>query len=61
LAGTTAALIADAYFALRYQEMSDTIEFTPFEQFSMVSWTQGAFEQSHNIALQLTATSIIFL
>jgi hypothetical protein len=44
LAGTIAALTADSYFALRYQEMSDTIEFTPFEQFSMVSWTQGAFE-----------------
>ena len=44
LAGTTASLIADSFFALRYQEMSDQIEFTPIEQFSMVSWTQGAFE-----------------
>lgn len=35
LAGTTAALAADSYFALRYQEMSDSIEFTPLEQFSM--------------------------
>jgi len=60
LAGTTAALVADSFFALRYQEMSDTIEFTPFEQFSMLSWMQGAFERTHNLPLQLTATSIIF-
>ena len=39
LAGTTAALLADSFFALRYQEMSDTIEYTPLEQFSMLSWT----------------------
>jgi hypothetical protein len=35
LVGTTLSLIADSFFALRYQEMSDTIEFTPLEQFSM--------------------------
>jgi len=31
LGGTTLALISDSFFALRYQEMSDSIEFTPFE------------------------------
>lgn len=51
LAGTTLSLMADSFFALRYQEMSDTIEFTPFEQFSMQSWTQGAFERSQNLTL----------
>jgi len=51
LAGTTASLVADSFFALRYQEMSDHIDYTPLEQFSMVSWTQGAFEQSQNLTL----------
>lgn len=60
LAGTTAALAADSFFALRYQEMSDNIEYTPFEEFTMISWTQGAFEQTQNLPLQLTATSLIF-
>lgn len=31
LAGLTMSLLADSFFALRYQEMSDQIEFTPFE------------------------------
>lgn len=35
LLGTTITLIADSFFALRYEEMSDTIEFTPVELFSM--------------------------
>lgn len=35
IAGLTAALFSDSFFALRYQEMSDTIEFTPLEKFSM--------------------------
>jgi hypothetical protein len=35
LAGTTISLAVDSFFALRYQEMSDNIEFTPMEQFSM--------------------------
>ena len=60
LVGTTATLVADSFFALRYQEMSDVIEFTPIEQFSVISWTQGAFDRSNNLPLQLTATSFIF-
>jgi len=35
LLGTTLTLIVDTFFALRYEEMSDTIEFTPLELFSM--------------------------
>jgi len=38
LIGLTASLLADSFFALRYQEMSDSIEYTPFEKFSMQSW-----------------------
>jgi len=54
------ALIADSFFALRYQTMSDTIEFTPLELFSMSNWTQGAFQNSDNFTLQITATALIF-
>lgn len=60
LAGLTISLLADSFFALRYQEMSDTIEFTPMEKFSMISWTQGAFEKTDNLTLQLAATIMIF-
>jgi len=60
LLGTTAFLIADSFFALRYQPKSDTIQSTPLELFSMQSWTQGAFEKTENFTLQITATAFIF-
>jgi hypothetical protein len=37
--GMTAALAADSYFAVRYTDDSDQIEFNPLERFGRESWT----------------------
>lgn len=43
LLGLTAALLADAYCALRFKDDSDKIKYTPIEEFAIQSWTQSAF------------------
>ena len=58
--GMTLALIADAYFALRYKETSDSIEYNVFELFAQESWTQQAFDKTNNQNLQIGAVSMIF-
>jgi len=39
LFGITITLIADSFFALRFEEKEDTIHYTPLELFSLESWT----------------------
>jgi len=58
--GMTLTLIADAYFALRYKETSDSIEYNVFELFAQESWTQQAFDKTNNQNLQIGAVSMIF-
>lgn len=58
--GMTLALIADAYFGLRYKETSDDIEYNAFELFAQESWTQQAFNKTNNLNLQIGAISMIF-
>jgi hypothetical protein len=41
--GIIAALVADSYFAMRYQESSDEIEFSNVELFAQESWTSEVF------------------
>jgi len=55
-----ATLLIDVYFALRFQDGSDEIEFTMLERFCMQSWTQGAFEADNKLALQITGACFIF-
>jgi len=47
LTGMTVALIADSYFAMRYQESKENIEYTNFELFAQESWTSEAFEKTN--------------
>jgi len=49
--GMTIALIADAYFALRFKERGDEIRFSPIENFARESWTQEAFSINQNPTL----------
>lgn len=56
----TAATGLDAYFALRYRENTDVINFSPLERFAMESWTANVFSRERNLTLQLVATGFIF-
>lgn len=58
--GLLVALIADSYFAIRYQESSDNIEFNNFELFAQESWTSGAFNKTYQIGLQIFGGAFIF-
>jgi hypothetical protein len=58
--GMTLSLIADSYFALRYKETSDSIEYNLFELFAQESWTTQAFDKTNNVNLQIGAISMIF-
>ena len=49
--GMTLALLADSYFALRFKDDSDHIEFTLVEKFALESWSQNVFNQSNQLAL----------
>jgi hypothetical protein len=59
--GMTMALVADSYFALRYKDESDQIEYTYMELFAQESWTQQAFDRTNAIGLQMTAVAMIFM
>lgn len=58
--GMTLALMADSYYALRYKETSDSIEYNLIELFAQESWTTQAFNKTNNVNLQIGAISIIF-
>jgi len=58
--GMTLALMADSYFALRYKDYSDEIEYNALELFAQESWTQQAFDKTNNHNLQLGAITMIF-
>lgn len=60
LTGMTVALIADSYFAMRYQQSNENIEYTNFELFAQESWTSEAFEKTNQSSIQFLALSIIF-
>ena len=60
LLGMVITMIADSYFALRYKDTSDKINWTCIERFAMESWTQNAFQQNKDIALQLVCAIFIF-
>jgi len=57
----TTALLADSYFAMKYQSSSDKLEFNNFELFAQESWTQSAFNNSNSLRLQIFAPTIIFV
>jgi len=59
--GTVISCIADAYFAMRFQEDKDQIEYTSVEQFSLESWTQGVFNKFGRVELQIVSTVMIFM
>jgi len=61
LVGMTTALLADSYFAMKYQSSSDKLEFNNFELFAQESWTQSAFNNSNSLRLQIFAPTIIFV
>jgi len=58
--GMTLALMADSYFALRYNDFSDEIEYNALELFAQESWTQQAFDKTNNYNLQIGAIAMIF-
>jgi len=58
--GMTLSLVADSYYALRYKETSDKIEYNVFELFAQESWTTQAFNKTNNVNLQIGAISMIF-
>uniref|UniRef100_A0A7S3CUG0 Uncharacterized protein n=1 Tax=Strombidium rassoulzadegani TaxID=1082188 RepID=A0A7S3CUG0_9SPIT len=60
LDGLSIALMADAYFALRFRDDSDEIDFTLLEQFSLQSWTEDSFNKDGFLTLQIAAISLIF-
>lgn len=57
--GMTITLIADSYYALRYKDESDQIEFNAVELFARESWTSQVFE-GRNLTLQIASVSMIF-
>jgi hypothetical protein len=63
LVGMTTALLADSYFAMKYQslESSKKLEFNNFELFAQESWTQSAFTNSNSVRVQIFAPFIIFV
>lgn len=58
--GMTLSLIADSYYALRYKETSDSIEYNVVELFAQESWTTQAFNKTNNVNLQMGAIAMIF-
>lgn len=58
--GLTISTGMDAYFALRYRESTDHIDFSPVERFAMESWTQEAFVRDRGMTLQTVSTLFIF-
>jgi len=60
LLGMVITMIADSSFALRYKDTSDKINWTCIERFAMESWTQNAFQQNKDIALQIVCAIFIF-
>jgi hypothetical protein len=46
--GMNLALIADSYYALRFKDEEDFIQYTPIEKFSLESWTQEVFRIGKN-------------
>jgi hypothetical protein len=42
------ALIGDSYYALRFKDEEDYIQYTPIEKFSLESWTQEVFRTGKN-------------
>ena len=46
--GMILALIADSYYALRFKDEEDFIQYTPIEKFSLESWTQEVFRTGKN-------------
>jgi len=62
LAGMTFFLMADSYFALRYNDGSDKIEFTILEKFCREGWTQHMLmKKKMSITFRIMAATIIFV
>jgi len=49
--GMTLSLIMDSYFALRYRDNSDQIEYNALELFARESWTAQVFNRQDNMSL----------
>jgi hypothetical protein len=58
--GLTITTAADAYFAMRFRENTDSINFTPIERFALESWTQEAFVRDSSLTLKTVSTLFIF-
>lgn len=58
--GMIATLIADSYFAMKYQKLDNELEFNNFELFAQESWTQSSFTDDKNFKIQIVAPALIF-
>ena len=59
--GMVLALVGDSYYALRFKEEEDFIQYTPIEKFSLESWTQEVFRTGKNSTQMIVSASFIFL
>jgi hypothetical protein len=60
MVGMVVALAADSYFALRFKENTDKINFSVFERFAMESWSQEAFNKRGQVTRQIISLCLIF-
>lgn len=60
LAGMTVSLLADSYFAMKYQKSTNELEFNNVELFAQESWTQSSFSDAKDLKIQLFAPALIF-
>jgi hypothetical protein len=59
--GMTAALMADSYFGVRYQDHTDEINFSAVELFGRQSWTAQAFEGEGGELFEIQVASIAMI
>lgn len=59
LLGMNVALMADSYFALRYDDNSDEIDYNALEMLFRESWTNQIFKLKGQLQLQIFALSFI--
>jgi len=60
LIGMAVTLYADSYFAIRYQESNDMIDYNNFEKFAQYSWTSQYFNKMNQTSVQLLGMTVIF-
>lgn len=60
LIGMAVTLYADSYFAIRYQESNDMIDYNNVEKFAQYSWTSQYFNKMNQTSVQLLGMTVIF-